>query len=329
MQPLPDWNILIKYINKECKQDEKIKFENWLRLDSKNQKFYNQIKDAWDSYGVDSESYFPDKKEGWSRINNKIEQDSSKYKKMITWSIRIAASVLIIIGFSVIIKQFSLKSLPENFITETTKKESNPKKLLLSDGTTVWLNESTSFKFQEKFNNNERVVHLNGEAYYEVASDPERPFIIKTRNTVTEVLGTSFNLKAKELEDIVIITVNSGKVIFYPKNKKSDKIILTKGFAGYYNKKNKKLFKSNEFDNNYLSWKTGELFFNKSSLLEVCKTLENNYNKTIYIMQPELEQFIITATYKNQTFNEIIEIISQTLDIKCQIKNDSVIFSLN
>ena len=82
----------------------------------------------------------------------------------------------------------------------------------LSDGTKVWMNAESSLKFKSKFTGKQRIVDLEGEAYFEVAKNPEMPFIVRTAHTFVKVLGTKFNVKAYADEDYMYTTLNEGKV---------------------------------------------------------------------------------------------------------------------
>lgn len=329
MKTKPDWNLLTKYINNECKKKEIVIFEQWLSESNENQQYFNQIKDAWGAYGVNQISFSPDKKEAWRKIDRTFGENKFKARSIIIWSARIAASIIILIGLSYIVNNTFIKQNNQDFATVITEKTSSSKKLVLPDGTFVWLNKSTTIKYPKEFAQNERHVYLSGEAFFEVSKNVEQPFIIESENTITKVVGTSFNLRAYEDEDEVKLIVNSGKVVFYSKMNGNNKVILTKDLAGLFNKKKNTVLITDVFDVNYQSWKTGKLFFYNTCLSDVCLTLENQYNRKIILLDPELKNMKIIASFNNQKFEEVIDIISQTLDIKYQVKNDSVQFSLN
>lgn len=84
-------------------------------------------------------------------------------------------------------------------------------KVVLCDGTEVWLNANSNFVYPTAFIGNERIVTLEGEAYFKVTKDPKRPFIVKTKNIQTRVLGTEFNIRSYSPEDTHVVLIN-GKV---------------------------------------------------------------------------------------------------------------------
>lgn len=276
------------------------KDEQWLSESNENQQYFNQIKEAWGAYGVSHVSFSPDKNEAWQKINSAIGENKSNTRKLIIWSARIAASVIILFGIFYLVNNKFVNPNNQEFATLSTEKTSGSRKLVLPDSTVVWLNKSTTIKYPKEFAKKERLVYLNGEAFFEVSKNANRPFIIETQNTITKVVGTSFNLRAFENENEVKIIVNSGRVEFYSKKEESNKVILTKNLAGLYNKKNNTVLSTDIFDVNYQSWKTGKLFFYNTRLSDVCMTLENQYNKKIILLNPELENMKMIASFNHQ-----------------------------
>lgn len=329
MKAQPNWNLLTKYINNECGIAEKDEFETWLNLSGENKKYFNKIKEAWGSYGASSASLEPDKAKAWQNISKNFVDEDRKPHKLYSWSIRVAAAIVFVFGLAYLLNNQFGKNISEEHLLVQTNTDSLAKKIILPDNTAVWLNKNTTVKFPETFSGDMRHVYLEGEAFFEVTKNPNRPFVIETEKTMTKVLGTSFTLRAYKEENAVEINVNSGKVEFYAKMDSSNKVVLTKGLAGMFDKQNNLATNLPVFDVNHQSWKTGRLFFNKYSLKEVCKTLERHYDKKIIIKNEALGQMTISATYNKQSFMEVIDLIAQTLDIKYNVENGVVVIYNN
>src|SRR5690606_39189801 len=135
--------------------------------------------------------------------------------------------------------------------------------LTLADGSIVWLNSNSKLYYPDEFGS-ERKVYLEGEAYFEIKPDPNKPFRIITGKGVTEVLGTAFNLNSTG--DKVTITVMEGMVAMYPEKQSEKKIILEKGESGFFHQAENELSKILMDDPNFLAWKTGIVRFEDSSL---------------------------------------------------------------
>ena len=102
----------------------------------------------------------------------------------------------------------------------------------LADGSKIWLNADSKVQYPALFNGSTREVYLNGEAFFDIAKNPSKPFIIHLSNGTVRVLGTSFNIKAYDNEPVVETSVATGKVAFIPKlknNQRADTVFLTAG----------------------------------------------------------------------------------------------------
>jgi transmembrane sensor len=185
------------------------------------------------------------------------------------------------------------------------------KTVILPDGTRVHLNTGSTLKYPEKFDLDVRQVWLEGEAFFEVAEDKRKPFIIRTGEVFTEVVGTSFNVNTKA--DNVTVSVLTGKVLLY--NDKANAIAMTVGEQGVYRQG---VLHKKRNDANFLSWKTKLLTFHDTPLSMVVNDLNKHYNERIEISQGALEGCTLTATFQNQSINEILNELRVlfSLDVK-------------
>ena len=126
-----------------------------------------------------------------------------------------------------------------------------------------------------------------------------------------KVLGTSFNVKTIGEQTEVI--VNSGKVAFYGHGKPDRQITLQAGEKGTYNAFDNRGIKTQNQDPNYLSWKTGRLIFENTSLAESLTVLERHYAVKITLWNPEMASCLINTRFENQTLSEVLEEISLLL----------------
>ena len=151
-------------------------------------------------------------------------------------------------------------------------------KVVLCDGTEVWLNANTNFVYPTAFIGNERIVSLEGEAYFKVAKDAKRPFIVKTRTVQTRVLGTEFNIRSYTPEDTHVVLIN-GKV----------EVSNTQGgaFTRLYPGEDAHLqpdgnFILTEVDlDSYVYWKDGYFYFDDTTLKDIMQNLGRWYNVNI------------------------------------------------
>jgi len=191
----------------------------------------------------------------------------------------------------------------------------------LPDGSTVWLNSGTTFTYPDRFLK-ERIVELEGEAYFEV-KEKEEPFVVKTSFGEVEVLGTSFNVKAYKKEAFVT-TLESGSVSFT--NSSGRKAVLSPGYQVVYNPNT---FITQQVDPViFTSWKDGKLIFRNEPLQNMVARLERWYNVDIKLEGEDLKQLRFTGTIEMETFSEVLELIKATTPIKYSFDRKTRVLSI-
>ncbi len=196
--------------------------------------------------------------------------------------------------------------------------------LILPDGTKVWLNSATSIKYPEAFVGKTREVELIGEAYFEVVSNPEKPFVVNNQSLNVTVLGTAFNVSAYHDDAFFTTTLVEGKVKLA--SAKTQDIILTPNEVGFFNKSNSKLeIKKYEDIRNYTSWKDGKFYFERESLDNILKKLGRWYNFKVEFTDAKAAQSVFTGVaHKNYKIENLMDMIAKTARIRYQAyKNEN------
>lgn len=194
--------------------------------------------------------------------------------------------------------------------------ESQKKDILLADGSHLYLAPFSSIRFSE--NNHNRSLKLNGEVFFKIKKDPQRPFIISSTNTITSVLGTTFLIRS--LSGIDEIFVFEGSVLFSNKQE-TKKVVLSAGQTA--NSSNFKL--ADSFDKNILAWKNEKLEFDNTPLTEVCTTLEHYFKVTIKIENAQISACSFTGTFNKPSLPGILEMLKQSSGIHYQKKDNTYI----
>lgn len=193
-----------------------------------------------------------------------------------------------------------------------------PRFVVLKDGSRVWLNSATRLVYTDFPFIGERRLNLTGEAYFDVASDPEKPFIIQSGNMVTQVLGTAFNIKAYPNEPFSI-TVTKGKIKLEDKKTRTV-TFLTPNKQVKYADQRPPVLVAVKADMAY-SWTKGQLEFYDQSFEEIARTINRKYNVNIVFANKSLEQCMITATFEKESS------VSRVIELLCKINNASYAFS--
>lgn len=258
----------------------------------------------------------------WNKVEAKLDSDSSlttiykvapqRYLSFALNFMKVAA--ILLIGLAI----FRI-SMPENPATFISSGNQNNLETRLPDGTIACLNNNSHINYPEKFGNSLREIYFWGEAYFEVAHEKSRPFIIHTGDARIKVLGTSFNVKSIPGSSIVEVTVKEGKVLLYCVNEQDNilsEIVLSRGETGRLNSLNHVASKVTNEDLNYLTWKTGVLKFVDTPLTKVLNDVSKNYHVQLSYNPEELAGLKLTADFENEDIDAVIEVISLVHHLK-------------
>jgi hypothetical protein len=205
------------------------------------------------------------------------------------------------------------------------KSEKEKLVLFLPDSSKVYLNKYSELSYNDNFVKGERIIYMNGEVYFDVKKINKRPFIVYTKISRVEVLGTSFSIKSlPEGKEEVI--VESGQVLFSEKeNKEKNKIVLTPGMKAYL-EAGRPIVNIMTDHSNDLSWKTNKLIFNKAPIKEVIEKMESYFEVKIKLIDPKVLNCHFTGNFeKPQSLEEVLEIISLSINGSYEIKNKEYI----
>ena len=192
--------------------------------------------------------------------------------------------------------------------------------LTLADGTEVWLNAETEIRYPVQFTGDKRVVYLDGEAYFTVAPDKNKPFTVVSTHASVSVLGTQFNFRAYPDERDVQTTLVSGSVIMQSEKYKQQ-IKLVPGEQGVLEKRSANLTKQEVNTYLYTAWKDGRFAFRDARLEDLFNILARWYDLSVFYQSPEAKDIRFTGDLnKTDDFKSILKIIEQ---------NERVIFTVN
>lgn len=196
------------------------------------------------------------------------------------------------------------------------------KEITLSDGTTVYLNCGTELLYPRKFSGSVRKVRLTGEAFFEVVKS-KSPFVVQTSEGTVTVLGTRFNIWARDFQMRII--VEEGRVRFEAGNI-ANSVILNKDSMSEisHNQPPSKARSVNAKE--LLGWRSGKLVFTHTMLSELAGEIGRYYDVDVAIENPELEKKTITAVFDRLSLKKVLYAICSTLDIQYKYQDGSYIF---
>jgi transmembrane sensor len=193
--------------------------------------------------------------------------------------------------------------------------------LTLMDGSKVVLNSGSSLRYIKNFQPDLREIELSGEAYFEVTKDPNRPFIVRTGQISTQVLGTSFNVKAFENEAIEVSLLTG---LVEVEVDSDQKINLVPGEALRFQPENKKIQKGKFNKDKTLAWTQKTIVFDKTQIVEVKRVLENWYGVEIRFMNQPSRDLAISGRFNDQSLKDVLEGLSYSARFQFEIQDDQV-----
>ena len=192
-------------------------------------------------------------------------------------------------------------------------------KINLEDGTQVWVNANSQLKFPVKFKENERRVFLEGEAYFEVSHDGNRPFFVESGGSEVKVLGTHFNINAYGKN--VRTTLSSGRVQV---SHSGSIIVLEPG--EYANLVGEQLRKGRADLEHDLSWHNNQFYFKKETIVEIASTLSKWYDIHVKFKKDVALDKVYTGNFKRDVkLSEVLEMLTYVCDLKFEFDGQELI----
>ncbi|WP_176221423.1 FecR family protein [Massilibacteroides vaginae] len=304
------WDLIISHLKKETTEQEESILREWCN-ERENNQLLLELSSLWENIQKASESYNPDLEFYWKELKRRTEkQDKVKEKPSISlYKIRIASAVAsVILLFSISLSFYIGKKTTKPEIKSQTYTALNGKsQMILPDGTSVWLNIGSTLIYQTSYLS-KRTVQLEGEALFDVESDPKSPFIVEVNDIAIKVLGTRFNVQAYSGKENIQVALLEGIVSVLSNNKES---IMNTGEIAYFNKLNRTLLIEKSDVDFESSWANQSYSFNSKNLAYICKYLEKWYNVTISLDPDIANSYIYTFTIKDEPLETILQIMSR------------------
>jgi len=320
------YELIARYLAGECNDDEKQQIQEWSQQHPEMMAEFTKI---WQE--IPSDEFNPDVEQALQNINYRINTNKKKFPRrlIIMLSGAAVAAIAAIFILTNVVKtqdQNILNGALTASLVNLNTGISETKEYQLPDGSKVWLNQSSKLIYPESFTNNIREVFLEGEAFFDITSDPNKPFIIHANNTMTRVVGTSFGVRAIKDADEVVVTVSTG-IVNFSTGGKSQQVELKQGEQGVCKPEEQELKRNINPDPNSLAWKTKILVFKQSSLSEVAKVIENAYQTPITI-DNSIAGLQLTSTFEQLSLEEIIQILEMTLQIKAEKQDNGFLLTI-
>lgn len=318
-----------KFLRKETSTEEVQVLIQWLKSESS---FQDWADEEWDATSFNMDTELQQKLLGQIKKNIIGEEktqssiEKNKYSKLYLWTARIASVVILLLltGFSVYHYAKEQLKMPDMVLSVEKGQKAN---ITLPDGSKVWVNSDSKLVYGSRFTAKERILELEGEAYFEVAPDKNRPFIVETRDLSVKALGTCFDVKSYKEDNWVSTVLMTGKVEVWSEN---EKLFLEPNQRVLFNKSTGKMAKSKVADAaGFSSWMYNVLNFEEETFENIVWTLQRLYNTRIVFESESLKKYRFTGSPGNTSLESILQILSLTSPLSYEVKDSMIILREN
>src|SRR5690625_118772 len=260
----------------------------------------------------------------WGRIGHRRTER--------TWPYKMAAGFIVIFFALLTVFLFAPQAEYDGVVEYQTS--SNPtgtsSRLTLTDGSTVWLSANSTLRYPANFVNTmeTREVILEGEAFFDVVPDPDKPFIVHSENLRTKVLGTSFNIRAFEDEQDIKITVATGKVAVGQANLQENNVAAEDDAYGLLEPDEQRVCyrATRQADTRrvhsrlYRGWKDGELRVEKQTIAEIAGHLESGYGVKIHFEDRDVKESRFRISFRNSSLEHVLNMVQAIEEFEYEIE---------
>ncbi len=362
-------HIIVSYLTDVITEEERERLDQWLKQESDNLEFFNEMVTSWRLSGTVDKGSEHDLDEYWDRLEAGINTgqsftDSKRDRRILVYRILgVAASVAIVFllgGYAGYLLTDSDKTVTSSHMCEVTTPNGTRSELLLPDGSRVWLNAGSTLVYPGEFKGDTREVELVGEAFFQVKTNKEKPFVVKSSGLQIKALGTTFNVKAYPGDKELAATLVEGRIVIEGKSKEKGRfeytlaprqsmVFVTDTGTGIsealareepivtgltHNETFKPEINSVKLAENvntelYTSWKDKRWVIEQESLTDLLVQLERRYNVEIICKPEELSGYSFSGTIENETFEQVMHILQLSAPLKYEFGKGEVLLKID
>lgn len=339
--------LLVKYITREADENETDQVRDWINAHPENEQYFAQLYETWQNM-LYLNPEVVDQEKAFNKFSSSVIGQKTKYRQLYKWS-KVAAVVILCGILSALLVGHYTQNVQS--IRQVAVGNGGIKKIVLSDGTLIWLNAGSKLNYNADFGKKNRTVYLEGEAFFEIAPGKKTiPFIVNTKNYTIRDIGTKFNLKAYPNDQFFETTVVKGEVSVegnIDNNTREMSRIYVKPQQVlriyYQQQKEKYTYKPDDIQelkglneiqvlqvdsarmDKYDGWKENHLVFDGNTLDEISKVLERRYNVKINMNDASLQNIRYSGSFKNvATIDKVLDLIKGNTDISYTINGNTV-----
>ncbi|UZR95285.1 FecR family protein [Chondrinema litorale] len=269
-----------------------------------------------------------EKQSDWAKIKAGTQSQTTTFYRFTNFY-RIAAIITLIlisiVSAYLFFEQLNVEKAPVVTMEQRATNAGQKISLKLTDGTYIKLNSGSKLIYPSQFSDTARIVKLIGEAYFEVAKDAKRPFLVEAGNITTKVLGTRFNVNGYS-ENVSVSLIEGSVEVSNETDGKTTRQLIVPGEKARWTNNEFTIEKLNKLE---IGWKDNILYFQKSSISEIKNVLEKWYGVTIHIDQPEKIMKSFNGEFQDESLDNVLESMGFAMKFNYRIEDKHVYINPN
>ncbi len=362
-------DLIFRFLSKRASQGDLNNMRLWLSKSLSNQRHFDEICDLWvASKQICRKNEF-DPQMAWQK--SKPTKSSNKQSNpviqtkitgfFIRWQWVAAIFIVFFITGTIVtyligknITPYNVSAYTEHYVPYGSKSV-----VTLPDGTRVWINSGSRLRYSQNFNALDRQVTLEGEAYFDVYKNAQKPFFVKTSGITVKVIGTAFNVKAYPDEKTIETTVERGmvqvfnnvsiektneRVFLHPKQKATyikvrialNEVKNTNTSVSGIAKQKREVVKANSLVINndvvtkyVTSWKDTRWIIESEQLIDLAVKIERRYNVKIDFYDSKVRNYVFSGILEDESLEQVLEVIKMSAPIQYSLKQKKITFYEN
>ena len=299
--------LAIRYFNGTITREEEHTLQQFLAGGEENCALFREWEDEWTVSHIDD----ADTQNAWETLLGRINAEKEKSKATVNWrSVLFRAAMLLIVVGSVAYV-FMARQKEQYYICKAP--DGNKTEIILPDSTHVWLNAGSSLKYSSRFNDDNRNVSLEGEAYFEVTHHDNKKFTVKTDNYDVVVKGTKFDVASYQSDPVSMVSLVKGSVeLAYEKGvidmKPGERVVLDKNTGEFTKEK---------YTDDSRAWIDNRTELDNISLIDLARVLSRQYDVKIHVQSARLANTHFAVSLRNkETIMDVLDALQMIEPMK-------------
>jgi ferric-dicitrate binding protein FerR (iron transport regulator) len=341
--------LLVRFIAGKLNDPEIIEVKNWIEGSIENRQYFEEMKKYYQLTKLVKKPGVFNLEEGWQRVKAGYNQiylkrlEDRKFERRILirrYLVPVAASILFAFIIGALFNQVIINKKADHSLVlcEINAPLGSQSQVRLPDGSVVWLNAGSKLGYYNNSFIKNRLVMLEGEAYFDVSHKDNRQFVVRTSDVDVKVYGTQFNVKSYPEESEITTTLVSGKVALERnRSSLSESVFLAPNQTAVINKSkihNNKDIPLSEClqiegrvnTQRITSWKDKRWYIGGETLDKLAVKLERRFNIRIIFEDESIKKYKFSGMFDDETFDQIMEIMEASSPIRYEMKKNVVIF---